>query len=140
MDRCRVSGSQGLVSILNLGHQALTGVFPNSPDEEVAVGTLELVWSPSSGLSQSHHSCKADEMSGETPMRLIDGLSATQFSAIAEIDQEKFGRSLPVPIFRTFRSHMPQRRIRTTCQFSLNSPKIASCVAKKKVWPVAGCP
>src|ERR1700760_3865986 len=30
INRCRVSGSQNLVSVLNLGRQELTGVFPRS--------------------------------------------------------------------------------------------------------------
>ena len=62
---CRSSKSENLVSILNLGRQALTGVFPHNPKEKVTVGPLELVWCPESGLVQLMHSYDADEMYGE---------------------------------------------------------------------------
>ena len=31
---CRISGSTNLVSVLSLGNQALTGVFPKDPEEK----------------------------------------------------------------------------------------------------------
>jgi hypothetical protein len=65
IDRCRISGSTHLVSVLNLGEQSLTGVFPKSPDEPVSIGPLELVWCPDSGLLQLKHSCSPEEMYGE---------------------------------------------------------------------------
>jgi hypothetical protein len=65
IDACRVDGSKNLVSVLNLGHQALTGVFPKSPDDKVTVGPLELMWSPDSGLLQLKQSYNADEMYGD---------------------------------------------------------------------------
>lgn len=61
---CRVSGSNHLVSVLNLGHQALTGVFPQNAGEKVTVGPLELVWCPDGGLLQLRHSYDAAEMYG----------------------------------------------------------------------------
>ncbi|MEQ1831238.1 MAG: class I SAM-dependent methyltransferase [Pirellula sp.] len=57
--------SRDLVSVLNLGHQALTGVFPRSAAEDVTTGPLELVWSPSSGLLQLRHSYEPSEMYGD---------------------------------------------------------------------------
>ncbi|MGJ7508103.1 class I SAM-dependent methyltransferase [Variovorax sp. GT1P44] len=65
IDKCRVGGAEDLVSVLNLGHQALTGVFPASASEPVTVGPLELVWSPSSGLLQLKHSYESSEMYGD---------------------------------------------------------------------------
>ena len=65
IDACRMSGSTNLISVLDLGKQALTGVFPHSPEEEVTSGPLELVWSPDSGLLQLNHSYDADEMYGD---------------------------------------------------------------------------
>lgn len=65
IDECRVGGRKDLISVLNLGHQALTGVFPRSRDEHVTQGPLELVWSPSSGLLQLRHSYEANEMYGD---------------------------------------------------------------------------
>ena len=35
---CRVSGSTQLISVLNLGHQTLTGVFPKKPEQEITKG------------------------------------------------------------------------------------------------------
>lgn len=62
---CRVSGSKNLVSVLNLGHQSLTGVFPKSSEESVTKGPLELVWCPDSGLLQLNHSYDPSEMYGD---------------------------------------------------------------------------
>lgn len=65
IDRCRVSGSRNLVSVLNLGYQDLTGVFPRSLEEAVTSGPLELVWAPDSGLLQLAHSFDPGEMYGD---------------------------------------------------------------------------
>lgn len=62
---CRVSGSKDLIPVLNLGFQALTGVFPKSAEETVTNGPLELVWSPDSGLLQLKHSYEPSEMYGD---------------------------------------------------------------------------
>ena len=61
---CRISGSSRLISVLNLGNQALTGVFPNRRDVELTSGPLELVWCPDSRLLQLRHSYDPDEMYG----------------------------------------------------------------------------
>jgi len=58
---CRISGQSDLVPILDLGMQALTGIFPRNLDDEVPVAPLELVWSPSSGLVQLRHSFPLDD-------------------------------------------------------------------------------
>src|SRR5690349_5053985 len=65
IERCRVAQSDNLVSVLNLGRQALTGVFPKSAREAVTVGPLELVWCPDSGLLQLRHSYEPSEMYGD---------------------------------------------------------------------------
>ena len=65
IERCRVSGSPNLVTVLNLGEQALTGIFPRSQAEAITAGPLELVWCPDSGLLQLKHSYDPDEMYGE---------------------------------------------------------------------------
>jgi hypothetical protein len=65
IDRCRISGSSNLVTVLNLGEQALTGIFPRNKSESVTSGPLELVWCPDSGLLQLKHSYDPDEMYGE---------------------------------------------------------------------------
>ena len=63
--QCRVSKSTNLISVLSLGDQALTGVFPPSKDTPVTVGPLELVWCPDSGLVQLAHVYEPGEMYGE---------------------------------------------------------------------------
>ncbi len=62
--KCRVDGSPNLVSVLSLGVQKLTGVFPRSRDAVVTEGPLELVWCPDSGLLQLRHSYDPQEMYG----------------------------------------------------------------------------
>lgn len=62
---CRVCHSTHLVTVLNLGCQTLTGVFPKSPSEKITRGPLELVWCPDSGLLQLKHSYESAEMYGE---------------------------------------------------------------------------
>lgn len=41
---CRGCGSNGIVTVLDLGEQALTGVFPKSIEQVVPGGPLTLVW------------------------------------------------------------------------------------------------
>jgi len=65
LERCRVSNSNDLIKVLDLGNQALTGVFPSTPAEEVTCGPLSLVWCPDSGLLQLGHSYDAGEMYGD---------------------------------------------------------------------------
>jgi hypothetical protein len=65
LETCRVSESRDLVSVLNLGFQSLTGVFPGNAAESITAGPLELVWCPQSGLLQLRHSYDASEMYGD---------------------------------------------------------------------------
>src|SRR5262245_25809906 len=65
LTHCRISKSPNLVSVLNLGNQALTGVFPTTADSPVSFGPLELVWCPDSGLLQLGHSFEPKEMYGQ---------------------------------------------------------------------------
>lgn len=62
---CRVSGSSHLLSVLNLGTQVLSGVFPASATDAVTAGPLELVWCPDSGLLQLNHRYDPNEMYGQ---------------------------------------------------------------------------
>lgn len=62
---CRIGGGDHLISVLNLGNQALTGVFPHSANEAVTVGPLELVWCAESGLLQLRHTYNSSEMYGD---------------------------------------------------------------------------
>ena len=65
IQKCRESGSNDLITVLSLGTQALTGVFPKNSAEKVTSGPLELVWAPESGLLQLGHTYNAGEMYGE---------------------------------------------------------------------------
>jgi hypothetical protein len=65
ISKCRFSGSSDLIDVLNLGEQALTGVFPASASENVTIGPLALAWSPTSGLLQLRHSYQPEEMYGD---------------------------------------------------------------------------
>jgi len=65
IEACRISKSKNLVSVLNLGNQSLTGVFPKSAKDQVTVGPLELVWCPDSGLLQLKHTYESSEMYGD---------------------------------------------------------------------------
>ena len=65
IEQCRVSGSPHLVPVLDLGRQALTGVFPADAAQDVTEGPLQLVWCPDSGLLQLAHSYEPSEMYGD---------------------------------------------------------------------------
>jgi hypothetical protein len=62
---CRIDNNEHLITVLDLGQQALTGVFPHNSTDLVTVGPLQLAWSPSSGLLQLKHSYNASEMYGD---------------------------------------------------------------------------
>ena len=68
--KCRVCGNKNLLSILKLGEQALTGVFPKSKTEKITSGPLELIkCAPIAaeavcGLVQLGHSYDTSEMYG----------------------------------------------------------------------------
>ena len=65
LERCRIGGGLNLLPVLDLGQQALTGVFPKSLDAQITTGPLRLVWCPTSGLLQLSHSYDLGEMYGE---------------------------------------------------------------------------
>lgn len=66
---CRICGNRDLVRILDLGEQALTGVFPASAETPVSTGPLRLVRcagdAAACGLVQLEHSYDLGEMYGE---------------------------------------------------------------------------
>lgn len=65
INECRIGRKSNLISVLNLGEQVLTGVFPKTKNETIQKGPLELVWSPDSGLLQLAHSYPSNEMYGD---------------------------------------------------------------------------
>ena len=62
---CRAGGGTTLLTVLDLGCQALTGVFPRNPEAPITSGPLRLVWCPESGLLQLAHSYDLGEMYGD---------------------------------------------------------------------------
>lgn len=64
IQKCRISGSNNLITVLDLGVQALTGVFPKDTREPITSGPLRLVWCPDSGLLQLQHTYCLTEMYG----------------------------------------------------------------------------
>ena len=63
--KCRISGSKNLITVLSLGEQYLTGVFPKTQSDEITKGPLDLVWCPDSGLLQMKQTYSLDEMYGD---------------------------------------------------------------------------
>lgn len=62
---CRLCKEGPLVSLLDLGQQYLTGVFPEKIDAPITKGPLELVLCQTCGLVQLRHSYDVDEMYGK---------------------------------------------------------------------------
>lgn len=64
---CRACGNRSLLEVLDLGMQAMTGIFPRDRDEEVPVAPLELVkCSPEGcGLVQLRHTADPSLMYGD---------------------------------------------------------------------------
>jgi NDP-4-keto-2,6-dideoxyhexose 3-C-methyltransferase len=66
--QCRICGSKGLRSVINLGQLALTGVFPRTRGERLASGPLELVrcsgGDGACGLVQLRHTYEPTGMYG----------------------------------------------------------------------------
>ncbi len=52
ISKCRISGNDDLVKVIDLGVQKYCGHFPSSTEESVPEGSLSLGWSESSGLLQ----------------------------------------------------------------------------------------
>lgn len=65
ISKCRISESSNLITVLSLGEQYLTGVFPKTTTENITKGPLDLVWCPDSGLLQMKQSYSLDEMYGD---------------------------------------------------------------------------
>jgi hypothetical protein len=65
LKKCRICEQNNFVTVLSLGEQYLTGVFPKSPSEKITKGPLELVWCSNCGLLQMKHSYNLEEMYGD---------------------------------------------------------------------------
>ncbi|MFN2509164.1 MAG: class I SAM-dependent methyltransferase [Chthoniobacterales bacterium] len=71
IEKCRICGNRDLVSVLSLGEQYLTGVFPRNPQAPLSKGPMELVACNTAtrrkacGLVQLRQSYDLNEMYGE---------------------------------------------------------------------------
>lgn len=82
IERCRVCGNTRLEPLLDLGEQALTGVFPHRIDQHVPSGPLVLVkchGGDACGLVQLLDSYRAEEMYGDN-YGYRSGLNASMVS------------------------------------------------------------
>jgi hypothetical protein len=69
VDACRICGNTNLATVVDLGDQYLTGVFPATRDQTLTRGPLELVrctgGEEACGLVQLHHAYDPGEMYGK---------------------------------------------------------------------------
>lgn len=65
INKCRACNNENLKTILSLGDQFLTGVFPKITTDKITKGPLDLVWCESCSLLQMKHSYSLDEMYGD---------------------------------------------------------------------------
>lgn len=65
IEKDRVSESNDLIEVLNLGEQFLTGVFPKSKDDIIPKGPVSLVFSRESSLLQMRQTYDLEEMYGD---------------------------------------------------------------------------
>lgn len=90
IERCRISGSTNLKSVINLGEQSLTGVFPKTKKEKITTGPLELVLSMDDGsgqfceLLQLKHSYDHSELYGEN-YGYRSGLNSSMIAHLKDI-------------------------------------------------------
>ena len=63
---CRICDSRELDSILDLGDQCFTGIFPKDPNEPLASAPLEIVKCARCGLVQLHHNFEPAMLYGPT--------------------------------------------------------------------------
>lgn len=84
IDACRMTGSERLVSILDLGVMPLTGVFPRPVDRPVPSGPVELVLSLDGGLVQLRQSYDPTLMYGDN-YGYRSGLNGSMVRHLADI-------------------------------------------------------
>ena len=77
--KCRICNSKNLNTVLSLGEQYLTGVFPKNTENNITKGPLDLTWCSDCGLLQMNHSYSLDEMYGDN-YGYRSGLNASMVS------------------------------------------------------------
>ena len=86
IEECRICGNKNLVLIINLGEQALTGVFPKE-GEDAEKGPLELVkcfGDNSCGLVQLKHDYQMEKLYGDN-YGYRSGLNKSMVAHLSEI-------------------------------------------------------
>jgi len=66
INACRICESRELNSVLHLGDQCFTGIFPKNPNEPLASAPLEIVKCAKCGLVQLHHNFEPSMLYGPT--------------------------------------------------------------------------
>ena len=80
---CRVCASKNLNTVMSLGKQELTGVFPKTKDEKVTSGPVDLVWCPDCGLLQMKQTYSLEQMYGDN-YGYRSGLNASMVSHLEQ--------------------------------------------------------
>ena len=76
--KCRICGNKDLISLIDLGEMALSGIFPKSKDEVVGAGPLALVKCNEDaadnpcGLVQLQHNYDLDKLYGDIMVTVQD--------------------------------------------------------------------
>jgi hypothetical protein len=99
IDRCRVCGNPRLEPLIDLGEQALTGVFPRSADQRVPAGPLALAkchGDGACGLVQLLDSYASEEMYGDN-YGYRSGLNASMVSHLRGKVARILSRFAPPP-------------------------------------------
>jgi hypothetical protein len=65
IQHCRLCKCKDLVTVLELGDQVLTGVFPSSTENSISKGPLTMIWCSECNLLQLGHRYDPNEMYGE---------------------------------------------------------------------------
>jgi NDP-4-keto-2,6-dideoxyhexose 3-C-methyltransferase len=97
--QCRICGNRELVSIVNLGEQSLTGVFPKQRDAKITAGPLELVkchGEGACGLVQLRQSYDLEEMYGMN-YGYRSGLNRSMVAHLHELVQKLIHTANPQP-------------------------------------------
>ena len=90
INSCRICGNKHFESIINLGIQSLTGVFPKTREEKITQGSLELIKCSTErdpnacGLVQLRHSYEGKEMYGEN-YGYRSGLNSSMVKHLEEV-------------------------------------------------------
>jgi cyclopropane fatty-acyl-phospholipid synthase-like methyltransferase len=66
INACRICESRELDSVLHLGEQCFTGIFPKDPNEPLASAPLEIMKCARCGLVQLHHNFEPSMLYGPT--------------------------------------------------------------------------